>query len=59
MKLLDKGYVISMIIIAVASAFVGMVAGNMGSTSLAIGACITSCMSAMVVVIYGLIQWKK
>lgn len=59
MKLLDKSYVISLIVIAAICAFVGMTAGNLGNTAVALGACIAACLSASLVVVFGLVQWKK
>ncbi|MFI3327393.1 MAG: hypothetical protein R3Y35_14665 [Clostridia bacterium] len=59
MKTLEKSYVISLITIAVITAFVAMWATRLGNMNLSTGSSVASCLSACVVVIYGLVKWEK
>lgn len=57
--LLDKSFVLTLIVLDAIAILIGMVSGPFGYDAVSIGASLSAGIISLVIVIYGLASWKK
>lgn len=56
---LDKSFILTLIVLAAVAALIGMVSGPFGYEEVSIGASMSACLICLLIITFGLINWKK